>query len=222
MHNVSPDSANPFAELRKDYMRNELNESGVADNPLSQFTVWMNEALHAGLPEPNAMTLATVGLDLKPSSRVVLLKSFDQRGFVFYTNYHSRKGRQIEVNPQVALSFFWAELERQVRIEGRVELTSADESDAYYLSRPEGARLGAHASPQSSPIPNRDLLETRLRELELLYADQDIPRPNHWGGYRVVPERFEFWQGRASRLHDRIVYLRSETEGLWSKQRLAP
>ncbi len=222
MHNISPDSANPFAELRKDYIRNELTEAGVADHPLSQFTLWINEALHAGLPEPNAMTLATVGLDLKPSSRVVLLKSFDQRGFVFYTNYHSRKGRQIEANPQVALSFFWAELERQVRIEGRVELTSADESDAYYLSRPEGARLGAHASPQSSPIPSRELLEARLRELELLYADQDIPRPDHWGGYRVVPERFEFWQGRASRLHDRIVYNRLDAEDVWSKQRLAP
>lgn len=217
-------SENPFAELRKDYKRLVLNEEAVTADPLAQFTVWINEAMQAGLPEPNAMTLATVGLDLRPSSRVVLLKAFDQRGFVFYTNYHSRKGRQLEENPQVALSFYWAELERQVRIEGRAEFTSADESDAYFLSRPEGAQLGAHASPQSQPISDRAVLETRQRELELLYADQDITRPPHWGGYRVVPERFEFWQGRPSRLHDRIVYTQDPTaEGLsWTLQRLAP
>lgn len=217
-------SENPFADLRKDYKRHVLNEDAVAADPLTQFTVWIGEALQAGLPEPNAMTLATVGLDLRPSSRVVLLKAFDQRGFVFYTNYHSRKGRQLEENPQVALSFYWAELERQVRIEGRAEFTSADESDAYFLSRPEGAQLGAHASPQSQPIPDRALLETRQRELELLYADQDITRPPHWGGYRVVPERFEFWQGRPSRLHDRIVYQQQATaDGFsWTLQRLAP
>jgi pyridoxamine 5'-phosphate oxidase len=166
------------------------------------------------------MTLVTVGLDLKPSSRVVLLKSFDQQGFVFFSNYHSRKGRQIAENPQVALSFYWGLLERQVRIEGLAERIAEAESDAYFASRPEGSKLGAHASEQSQVIPSREFLAARQAELAEQFAGQVIPRPAHWGGYRVKPERVEFWQGRPSRLHDRLVYSR-QAEG-WGLQRLAP
>lgn len=206
------------ADLRQKYGKFELLESGMAATPAEQFTRWFAEALEAGVPEPNAMTLATVGPDQHPSARIVLLKGFDERGFVFYTNYESRKGQELAGNPRAGLLFFWQALERQVRIEGRIEQTSAQESDEYYRSRPLGSRIGAWVSPQSQPI-SRDTLEARNTELTESLGE-DPARPPHWGGYRVIPHHVEFWQGRPSRLHDRLVY--QLQDNAWTLQRLAP
>ncbi|HLV27913.1 MAG TPA: pyridoxamine 5'-phosphate oxidase [Burkholderiaceae bacterium] len=207
------------ADLRQKYGKFELLETGVAANPVEQFTHWFAEALEAGVPEPNAMTLATVSADGHPSARIVLLKGFDERGFVFYTNYESRKGRELAEQPRASLLFFWQLLERQVRIEGRIEKTSPEEADEYFRSRPLGSRIGAWVSPQSRPI-TREALEARNAELTEKLGD-DPARPPHWGGYRVVPHHVEFWQGRPSRLHDRLAY-ELQGDGSWNLQRLAP
>jgi pyridoxamine 5'-phosphate oxidase len=209
------------ADLRKDYTLQELNETDVAPNPFIQFQKWFDEALLAQLLEPNAMTVATATTDGKPSARMVLLKDFDERGFVFFTNYNSHKGQELAENPQAALVFWWAELERQVRICGHVEKVSENDSDRYFQSRPFNSRLGAWASNQSEVIESRIILEQRLQELKAKYENQDIPRPPHWGGLRVIPTEIEFWQGRSSRLHDRILYTRLD-DGDWKIQRLSP
>lgn len=213
-------SEQSLADLRKDYERGELGEHDAAEAPIAQFRDWMQQALDAKVPEPNAMTLATVGADGRPSTRVVLIKGFDERGIVWYTNYESRKGRELASNPQAALQFHWVELERVVRIEGRVEKGAPDEADAYFASRPLASRLGAWASPQSAVLDSRADLVKRAAEVGLKYGTHP-PRPPHWGGYRLVPDYWEFWQGRRSRLHDRICY-RLQPDGRWLRQRLAP
>lgn len=210
-----------IADLRKDYALEGLSESDVNPNPFIQFKKWFDQALAAQLPEPNAMTLATTTPDGKPSARMVLLKDFDERGFVFFTNYNSRKAQELTANPQAALVFWWAELERQVRILGSVEKVSTAESDYYFESRPAKSRLGAWASEQSEVIPNREFLEQKMQELQSKYANQDIPRPPHWGGLRVIPTEIEFWQGRSSRLHDRLLYTLVENSD-WQISRLSP
>ncbi|MBV9691340.1 MAG: pyridoxamine 5'-phosphate oxidase [Ktedonobacteraceae bacterium] len=209
-----------IANLRKDYTLHGLSESDVDADPFRQFQVWFNAALAANLLEPNAMTLATATKDGKPSARIVLLKGFDERGFVFYTNYESRKGHELAENPQAALVFRWAELERQVRVEGLVEKCSAVESDAYFHSRPVGSQLGACVSQQSQVIDSREVLEARLEELMLENANQEIARPAYWGGSRLNPSSLEFWQGRPNRLHDRLRY--RLTDGGWLIERLSP
>ncbi|WP_050477423.1 pyridoxamine 5'-phosphate oxidase [Herbaspirillum rhizosphaerae] len=209
-----------IADLRKDYSRASLSELDVAADPIVQFSTWFDEALKAEIPEPNAMSIATVGADGKPSSRIVLLKQVDAAGFTWFTNYHSRKGREIAQHPYVALLFHWVELERQVRIEGKIEQVSAGESDAYFSSRPLLSQIGAIASEQSQPVDKRETLETQFATAETKYGTQPV-RPEHWGGYRVVPEKMEFWQGRRSRLHDRVIYTRA-ADGAWTRQRLQP
>jgi pyridoxamine 5'-phosphate oxidase len=208
------------AGLRKDYGQASLSEDDVAADPMAQFERWFEQALKAEVNEPNAMTLATVGPDGRPSSRIVLIKQFDQRGFTWYTNYDSQKGQQLRANPFAALLFFWSELERQVRIEGRVETTSAQESDTYFHSRPLQSRLSAIASQQSVPIAGRAALEQNYEAVARQYGEEP-PRPPNWGGFRLIPERIEFWQGRRSRFHDRIVYTRQE-DGSWARERLQP
>jgi pyridoxamine 5'-phosphate oxidase len=208
------------ADLRKEYTRAGLAESDVAPDPIEQFRRWFDAALGAGLHEPNAMTVATATLEGRPSARVVLLKGVDGRGFVFYTNYEGRKGRELEENPRAALLFYWGELERQVRIEGTVSRVPETESDAYYASRPRGSRLGAWASEQSRTVGGREVLEDRISDLGAEYEGREVPRPPFWGGYRVEPEVVEFWQGRENRLHDRILY-RWEG-GRWEIERLQP
>ena len=208
-----------LAELRKSYERAELSEEASYADPLKQFDQWLAEAISAEIPEPNAMTLATVAGDLRPSTRIVLIKGFDERGIVWYTNYESRKGQELGGNPYAALQFHWVELERVVRIEGRVEKTSAEESDTYYATRPLDSRIGAWASPQSQVIASRTLLVANAAKFGAQYL-LNPPRPSHWGGYRLVPDRWEFWQGRKSRLHDRLRY-RLEG-GSWVRERLAP
>ncbi len=208
------------AAIRKDYRLQTLNEEDVADNAIEQFTRWWNEAVASDIDEVNAMTLATVEEDEMPSARIVLLKSFDERGFVFFTNYNSAKGKALAIQPKAALVFFWKELERQIRIQGNVEKVSDEESDQYFNSRPVGSRIGAWASPQSEVISNRHVLEDNVAKLTT-EMKEGIPRPHHWGGYRVNPIGIEFWQGRSNRLHDRIKY-NLEAEGGWKKVRLAP
>ena len=209
-----------IAALRKSYEKDELDEAASAADPLQQFQRWFDQALKAQLPEPNAMTLATVGADGRPSSRIVLIKGFDTRGIVWYTNYASRKGRELDAHPFAALQFHWVELERVVRIEGRVSKVSAEESDTYFASRPLTHRIGAWASEQSQAIPGRGTIVARAAEYGLRFG-LNPPRPPHWGGYRLIPDYWEFWQGRSSRLHDRITY-RLADDGSWTRQRLAP
>ena len=209
-----------IADLRKSYERAELSEDASHADPLQQFAQWLQEAIAAQVPEPNAMTLATVDHQLRPSTRVVLIKGYDARGIVWYTNYDSRKGQDLAGNPYAALHFHWVELERTVRIEGRVEKTSAEESDAYFHSRPLDSRIGAWASPQSQVIPNRGVLVANAAK----YGAQFLlkpPRPPHWGGYRLQPDSWQFWQGRKSRLHDRLRYTAGD-DGQWLRERLAP
>ena len=208
-----------IAQLRKSYERAELDETASKADPLQQFDQWLTEAIAAQVPEPNAMTLATVGPDLRPSTRVVLVKGFDAQGIVWYTNYDSRKGRQLAGNPFAALQFHWVELERVVRIEGRVEKVSDAESDAYFKSRPLDSRIGAWASPQSQVISGRSVLVANAAKYGAQFLLQP-PRPPHWGGFRLVPDTWEFWQGRKSRLHDRLRYRMDQ--GQWQRERLAP
>lgn len=213
-------SPSAIADLRKSYERAELSEDASEAQPLRQFEKWLNEAITGEVPEPNAMTLATVGHDLRPSTRIVLIKGYDERGIVWYTNYDSRKGHELAGNPFAALQFHWVELERVVRIEGRVEKVSDEESDAYFNSRPLDSRIGAWASPQSQVISGRSVLVANAARYGAQFMLKP-PRPPHWGGFRLVPERWEFWQGRKSRLHDRLRY-RLEDNGAWVRERLAP
>ena len=210
---------NDLASLRKSYERAALDEEASLADPIAQFELWLNQALEAQLPEPNAMTLATVGADARPSTRVVLIKGVDARGLVWFTNYESRKGQELALHPHAALQFHWVELERVVRIEGVVSKVSDEESDAYFASRPLDSRIGAWASPQSQPIASRAVLVANAAKYSAQFLLQP-PRPPHWGGYRLQPDRFEFWQGRPSRLHDRLRYRMQN--GVWIKERLAP
>jgi pyridoxamine 5'-phosphate oxidase len=214
------DNTTSIADLRKSYERAELNEDASSRAPGQQFSKWLEEAIAAQLPEPNAMTLATVGSDSRPSTRVVLIKGLDERGIVWFTNYDSRKGRELAGNPHAALQFHWVELERVVRIEGRVEKISDEESDAYFHSRPLDSRIGAWASPQSEVISGRGVLVANAAKFGAQFLLQP-PRPPHWGGYRLLADRWEFWQGRRSRLHDRLRYTQ-QAGGDWLRERLAP
>jgi pyridoxamine 5'-phosphate oxidase len=208
------------SDLRKNYTQAGLLETDVVANPIEQFSLWFEQAVAANLIEPNAMTVATVTSEGKPSARIVLLKHFDERGFVFYTNYNSQKGLELQTCPYAALVFLWGDLERQVRIEGKTELVAEAEATDYFHSRPASSQLGAWASEQSSIIPDRSVLETKLQALETEYHDREIPKPPHWGGVRVIPQEIEFWQGRPSRLHDRLRY--QLVAGKWQIDRLAP
>jgi pyridoxamine 5'-phosphate oxidase len=209
-------------DARKEYRVGVLDEATVITDPIAQFAAWYDAAVAAGVPEPEAMTLSTATPDGRPSARVVLLRGFDAAGFCFFTNYRSRKGRELEANPHAALTFHWAMLERQVRIEGRVGRTSPAESDAYFASRPSGSRIGAWSSPQSEVIPDRAALESLFERFRAEHPDDAaIPRPGHWGGFRLAPERIEFWQGRPGRLHDRLLFRRCDAAE-WRIERLAP
>lgn len=209
-----------IADMRRNYTRDGLLESQAADDPIDQFGTWFSQAVDVEPNEPNAMMLATVDVDGQPHLRTLLLKGFDERGFVFFTNYQSAKGEQLLAHPYAAMTFWWHDLERQVRIEGAVEQVSGEESDVYYHSRPLGSRLGAWTSPQSQVISGREVLEQRLAAVEATYAEVQPPRPSHWGGFRLVPQMIEFWQGRPSRLHDRLRYCLEG--GSWRRERLAP
>ncbi|MDH5475766.1 MAG: pyridoxamine 5'-phosphate oxidase [Cyclobacteriaceae bacterium] len=209
-----------IADIRNDYIKHILTVDSTADHPVTQFSTWFDEALKAKVEEVNAMTLSTINLDNRPTARIMLLKGIENEQFIFYTNYQSNKGKGIEKNPYVALTFFWPELERQVRIEGRVEKVAPEVSTTYFKSRPVGSQIGALASPQSAEIANRAILEERVKNLTKKYADKSIERPAQWGGYAVTPDRMEFWQGRASRLHDRVQYTLADNK--WTKVRLAP
>lgn len=207
--------------LRQEYRAFKLSEKDVAPDPISQFSNWFTQALDSGLYEPNAMTLATVSPDGKPSMRVMLLKGFEEKGFTFYTNYLSRKGKELSKNPSASILFFWGELERQVRIEGVIEKVSKEESTRYFHSRPKASQIGALASPQSQEIESRDVLIKNLQELEEKYKDKEVPKPAHWGGYILKPQIVEFWQGGEARLHDRIIYKKTNKNS-WKIIRLAP
>lgn len=210
-----------IADLRVEYTQAGLTEADCDPDPFRQFTTWFNQAMAVGGAEANAATLATCGPGWRPSARIVLLKGVDGCGFTFFTNYESRKGRELAANPFAALVCFWAELQRQVRIEGKVEQVTPEESDAYHRSRPRGSQLGAWCSFQSEVIAGREVLEARLKELEEKIGGGEVPRPPRWGGYRVIPDVIEFWQGRPNRLHDRIRYRKTET-GTWVRERLSP
>lgn len=209
-----------LAEIRSDYSLRELSKESVDSDPFAEFGAWMDEALRAKVNEPTAMTLSSVGGDSRPSSRVVLLKGFDSSGFVFFTNYNSRKGRELAENPYAVVNFFWPELERQVNISGRANKVSERESDEYFQTRPFTSRVGAWASDQSEKIASKMDIMTKVAKLLVKYATGNVPRPPHWGGFRLVPDRFEFWQGRPSRLHDRILY--EPIDGVWQISRLSP
>lgn len=213
--------AHTIADIRRDYKFASLSEADVEANPILQFERWWAEAINSEIDEVNAMTLATATPDGIPSARIMLLKGYDNEGFIFFTNYESFKGRTLQENPRACMVFFWKELERQVRITGLIKKLSEEASDEYYHSRPEGSRIGAHASPQSAVIPNREWLETRVEEVIKNFADKGPHRPPHWGGFILQPINVEFWQGRPSRLHDRILYS-LEDEGEWRIERLAP
>lgn len=212
---------NAVAGIRREYKKQQLDESNIYKNPLRQFEFWMQEALNADLIEPTAMTLATASSDGLPTARTVLLKKYDKHGYVFYSNYLSRKGLQLTQNPRACLLFFWAELERQVRIEGKIEILDRKESEEYFHSRPFESQISALVSRQSSPVNSREQLEKQYEHLKEKYQDSEVPIPDNWGGYRVVPGRYEFWQGRPGRMHDRIEYQKN-TKGKWQVRRLAP
>ncbi len=209
-----------IADIRKDYKQLSLDESDVVKDPIQQFSKWWDEAMNSEIDEVNAMTLATADAAGKPSARIVLLKGFDENGFVFFTNYNSHKAEDIAANPFVSLVFFWKELERQVRVEGIISKVPSEDSDTYFNSRPVGSRIGAWASPQSKVIVSREIIEEKVQELEKSFENKAIERPPHWGGYVVSPQLIEFWQGRPSRLHDRIQY--TKAENAWKIERLAP
>lgn len=217
---ILADMVKDIASIRREYTRHELSEDSVLANPFEQFDAWFHEAVESQVPEPNAMSISTVDAQGRPSSRIVLLKGFDQKGLVFYTNYESRKAREIENNPRVSLLFFWPELERQVRVQGEAEKISKTESMKYFFSRPVSSRIGAWASAQSAVIEGRYVLEKRMQELKKKWNGEEVPYPSFWGGFRIKPELFEFWQGRVSRLHDRIEFVRDGEA--WSHRRLSP
>ncbi|MBD8606628.1 pyridoxamine 5'-phosphate oxidase [Aeromicrobium sp. CFBP 8757] len=210
-----------LARMRSEYARDGLDETTAGDDPVALFTRWIDEAVEAGVHEPNAMALATATTDGRPSSRIVLLKGFDARGLVFFTGYGSRKGRELTDNPFAAATMLWHPLQRQVRVEGAVTRVAAEESDAYFSSRPRGSQVGAAASPQSEPIADRGVLERRVADVEQAFADRDVERPEQWGGYRIAIGSIEFWQGRVGRLHDRLRYTQT-ADGTWTRERLAP
>lgn len=210
-----------IADLRKEYKLRNLDEADISDNPISLFSVWWDDAMHSQIDEVNAMTLATVKTDGTPTGRVVLLKGYDENGFVFYTNYESDKGKELVQNNKACLIFYWKELERQVRITGTVVKNSDEENDEYFNSRPEGSKIGAWSSPQSSPIKDRSVIEKNVVKYQEQFKDKPVTRPPHWGGYKVIPTSIEFWQGRPSRLHDRILYTLQADES-WKIERLAP
>lgn len=213
MHDVD------LEHMRKHYQRTELHEEQICSDPIEQLQRWLEEAVKAEVPEPNAMSLSTC-IDGRPSSRMVLLRRLDPSGLVFYTSYFSRKGRELDDNPFAAALFYWPQLERQVRVEGSVQRVADDESDAYFASRPRGHQIGAWASEQSEPVENRELLDQRMRDYEERFEGEEVPRPHSWGGYAIVPERVEFWQGRLNRMHDRLEFVRAH--GAWSVRRLQP